>query len=256
MPMPSNVVSNELIESSWGNDVVDTLEDHQAQLIMVGEIRSTIAAAAPTGWLLMNGQAVSSADTLFPALWAVAPSAWKAGTTLNLPNMAQRFLTGAGSGGVAVGDQGGSNTATIAAANLPPHQHTIDHDHGSVGTTTQSVNHTHSIAHDHGNVATDSQGSHTHDGAVRPDTHTGPDGGLTNIGVPGATQATITLAAGAHTHNVDLPFFFGNSSVESLSHAHTVDLPNFTGSSGNGPGTGTALPTAPAFVAVNYIIRT
>jgi microcystin-dependent protein len=97
-------------------------------------------ATAPDGYLMM-GTSVPNADTAHPDLWAIVPASWKSGTTLNLPDMDDRTLMGGGT----LGDVGGSNEATIDAANLPLHLHDMDHNHPAGTTGGQSADHTHTV---------------------------------------------------------------------------------------------------------------
>lgn len=117
--------------------------DDLAALVPAGTVRQTVNTAADTGWLLFN-QTVVGAQTLYPALWAVAPAAWKSGANLVLPNLADTVISGAGA--TASGATAGANTKTIASGNLPTHTHTggahthaIDHDHASFNITTYGV---------------------------------------------------------------------------------------------------------------------
>jgi hypothetical protein len=86
-----------------------------------GTVRQTVNTAADPGWLLFN-QTVVGAQTLYPALWAVAPAAWKSGADLVLPAVADKVIAAAGA--TANGDSGGANTKVIASGNLPLHTHT------------------------------------------------------------------------------------------------------------------------------------
>lgn len=96
-----------------------------------GRIEMYCGATAPTGWLLLNGASIANANTTYPDLWAVVPASWKSGTTLNLPNFANRFAIGLGT--TALGATGGANSRTIATGNLPAHDHTFS------GTTSGTV---------------------------------------------------------------------------------------------------------------------
>ena len=60
-----------------------------------GDIEMTMANVAPNGWLLAQGQTVANAATTYPALWNVADSSWKAGSSLKLPDLRGRVPVGA-----------------------------------------------------------------------------------------------------------------------------------------------------------------
>jgi len=104
----------------------------QALLVPAGTITATIKSTADTGYLLLNGATITNAESLYTALWAVAPSSWKSGSSLVLPNMANKLIGGVGT--ITLGALGGDNT--ILEANLPSHAHTLSA-------------HTHTLTHDH-----------------------------------------------------------------------------------------------------------
>jgi len=61
-------------------------------LVPIGTIVETILSGDPSGYLLLDGRAITDADTEYPALWAVAPGGWKSGTTLTLSNRANMMI--------------------------------------------------------------------------------------------------------------------------------------------------------------------
>lgn len=153
-----------------------------------------------------------------------------------------------------IGSVAGSDTATIAVANLPGHTHGMqNHTHG-IAAHSHTMAHTHTINHDHPAVTSSSSGAHTHSvsGTAASNgnhTHTVPsvNGGNSGGTIPlrsgrfdVESNSTNTGTAGAHTHNVT------GTANSSGAHTHTVDLPNFTGTSGGssaGSTGGTALTT-------------
>ena len=199
-----------------------------------GDIDATVAAVPPAGWLLF-GQTVVGADLLHPDLWAVAPTAWKVGTDLVLPDLTDCYLAGRPTPGAV----GGSNTVTLTAANLPAHAHTMAH--------------THSITHDHASFNatggyTGSDMSHQHD--VSQDNAAGGVGGVLARGVTTAWSTTgLMSVAGAHTHTVTIPVNIANYAGNSLASS-AANTGNSTG------GTALALDTTPKHLRVNWIIKT
>jgi microcystin-dependent protein len=88
----------------------------------VGAISMYGGAAAPTGWLLCDGAAVSRAT--YAVLFAIIGTAFGVGdgsTTFNLPNFADKFSKGKGAD--AVGETGGANSVTLAESQIPSHTH-------------------------------------------------------------------------------------------------------------------------------------
>lgn len=92
----------------------------------VGEVTMWYGSSAstPDGWLICDGSSFDGDQ--FPDLEAVL-----GGTVL--PDFTDRFPIGAGT--KALGTSGGNPTKTIAAANLPPHAHTVGtRDNSTAGT--------------------------------------------------------------------------------------------------------------------------
>ena len=139
--------------------VTGNISSGQNEIFPAGTIIATISSTASTGWLLLDGSAVTNADTTYPDLWAVAPTSWKSGTTLNLPDMSDRSLEGQTT--TTLGALGGSNTVTIGSANLPTHQHSINHGHSDDIDASQDQ-HDHTAHHGHGHTISANQSSHRH----------------------------------------------------------------------------------------------
>ncbi len=177
---------------------------------MTGEIKMWPGSTIPDGWLLCDGQAISRSAyaTLFGILSTTA-GAGDGTSTFNLPNYTDRVPVGA-SGSKARNSQGGANSRTIAAANMPAHTHTMNHDH---------------------TMAMD--GSHDHE--------------LGRVNAVGVQSTSIPRGDGAPTSVSRLGI--ENDGV----HNHVIN--DHLGSTGS-VGSGTALDTTPAYVAVNFIIKT
>lgn len=100
-------------------------------LLPAGTILDFGGTAAPTGFLACDGSAVSR--TTYATLYAALGTTWGAGdgtTTFNVPNLARRNTVGSGgsSSGVlgnTVGSTGGTETKTIAQANIPSYNLTV-----------------------------------------------------------------------------------------------------------------------------------
>lgn len=162
-----------------------TQAEGDAAYRVIGAVQMFAGVAAPLNWLMCDGTAISR--TTYAALFAVIGTNFGVGdgvNTFNVPDLRARIPRGV-SPAYPLGTTGGADSHAIAAANLPPHTHAIDHNHPSVtsaGTDPAA-----------GSTVTSSQeGSSTGTGAVVINT-----GGL---------QAIST-----HTHTVDLPNYTGTS---------------------------------------------
>lgn len=108
----------------------------------VGIVQDFAGSAAPAGWLLCYGQAVSR--TQYAALFAVIGTTFGAGdgaTTFNVPDARGRVIAGkdnmgggaagrltSGAGGVngaALGGAGGGETHTLTTVQMPAHAHGV-----------------------------------------------------------------------------------------------------------------------------------
>ena len=206
-----------------------------------GDIKQSIRDVAEAGWLLLNGAAIASASSLYPGLWAVAPSSWKSGTTLTLPNMTDRILQGPASGSSAgIGSTNGSNTVTLSTAHMPSHAHTVadhnhtmHHDHPSATTNTDTHNHTmlgNGIPADYVDIP---------NYAMMRNLAAGSD----HYGALGQNRITPTMATDSHSHSVDLPNFTGSSGTK-------------TGLTTGNTGSGTAHSIEQSSLRVNFFIKT
>lgn len=151
-----------------------------------------------------------------------------------------------------IGSVDGSDTASIAVANLPGHTHGMqNHTHG-IAAHSHTMAHTHSINHDHGAVNTSTAGWHDHslsgtanaagehDHAISQGDNANVPNGRVASSNSGQTHVGYTSRAGNHTHSIS------GTANASGNHTHTVDLPNFAGTSGGssaGSTGGTALTT-------------
>ena len=196
-------------------------------LVPAGTVRATVNTTADPGWLLFN-QAVSNAQTLYPSLWAVAPAAWKSGSTLNLPDLANKVIEGAGA--TANGATGGSNTKVIGTANLPPHTHTGPSHTHDVNPASTSVS------------ITDPQHRHSNAEMFDQGVTTGMTIHMDTSGTSTMTNRTPTsLASTGITATVDIP--------------NTTSTPAGTGATGDGGFANTALDVTPAHLALTYQIK-
>lgn len=119
----------ETIVGVTGSAVPTTHTYKLATLTSPGIILLYGAAAAPTGWLLCDGSAVSR--TTYASLFAVIGTTYGIGdgsTTFNVPNLKGKFPVGFNSADTAfdaLGETGGAQTANIAHTHTGP-SHTHD----------------------------------------------------------------------------------------------------------------------------------
>lgn len=101
-----------------------------------GCVVMTAAAAAPVGWLLCQGQAVSRTD--YAALFAAIATQFGTGdgsTTFNVPNLQGRVPAGYSAGDAnfgTLGGVGGEATHALSYSEMPQHSHGISGPTGGV----------------------------------------------------------------------------------------------------------------------------
>jgi hypothetical protein len=232
-------------------------------------VATTVADA--NGFVLCNGQTIADASS--PMNGVVIP---------NINNDVFLMGTAGATNGATVGantkDYSHPHSVSVAAANLPAHAHSIDHDHAAVTSGNQSADHSHtfsgtsainSVGHSHsGTTATG--GAHNHsvlmasagDGLAY---FRGTNNTPTNASVPSTDSShahsfTTGDVSANHTHT-----YSGTTSGVSVNHTHSVDVAAYTGSSGNGPGSGTAITSGsalsssfdvrPKYISAKFIMR-
>lgn len=115
-----------------------------------GAIFQWPTGAAPTGYLLCDGSAVSRST--YSALFGVISTAFGVGdnsTTFNLPNLSGRFAVGFDAAQTefdALGETGGAKTVTLTESQMPAHTHVQNaHTHVQDAHTHVQTGHTHTI---------------------------------------------------------------------------------------------------------------
>jgi len=155
----------------------------------------------------------------------------------------------------ALGGVGGAETRALAAADLPAHQHTMNHGHADGTSDGANTDHAHYVSVQSGGQSVD----HWH--GTQDQTYPlfvvqsfAPGGsGLVsqNNGIVGPENRDRTGGVNTdHSHGVN-----GWSGGQNVSHAHTTHTPAFNGNTGS-VGGGAGINTMPPYILVNKIIRT
>lgn len=248
----------------------------------IGSVMMWFTGTAPTGWLLLQGQAISRTTyaSLF-TLWGTTFGAGDGSTTFNVPDMRSRLPIGLGVSSPlnALGNTSGSWDHTHGAGSLTVASHTHgagtltveSHTHAA-GTLTAAA-HTHGAgtlgvaSHDHsaGSYSAASAGAHTHTGTTTSDgahTHqinsgvTVDAGAANNVAFSdvnsssnGAHTHTFTTASdGAHTHTISGSAGAASPAVDSGLTGSTAPAVNSGATAGTAPAVtgGATAATAPA----------
>lgn len=110
--------------NSWGGCEVSGF--------IVGEIRMLPLLTAPDNWLLCDGSAKYKLSYM-PLYGAIGGTFGEVGDYFYLPDLRGRVPLGTGSGtGLtprSLADQGGEETHVLIDAEMPAHDHTINHNH-------------------------------------------------------------------------------------------------------------------------------
>lgn len=181
-----------------------------------GDVKSGFQSADHSGWIKLDGRAVSSLST------AQRSAAATLGFSANLPNAASAYLTQSGG---AMGSLSGSNTLSLTQGNLPSVNFT--------GTSGSGGSHTHDV--DPGLAYTSTNGNHQHYTSFNNDDYNGMGGGNQSLEDDGGVWSNrYTSWAGDHYHSIDIP---NTRSTTADNHTHLLSI-----SSG---GSGTALTISP-----------
>ena len=160
-----------------------------ANTATIGEIKQTIALSMPSGWVKLDGVAISSLTS------TQQTEAANLGLFGNLPNATNAYLSQNGS---TLGSVSGSNSKTIAQNNLP--NVTLS------GTANSAGNHNHYI---YGNTSDDLSGAGGNSDYV-----------IQNNDGSGAGEYTST--SGAHTHTVTTSSINGGVTQQAMNITPTT----------------------------------
>lgn len=176
------------------------LRDNLLAVTPAGSLVAYAGAAAPSGWLMCDGAAISR--TTYASLFAVTSTTYGVGngsTTFNLPDMRGRSPIGSGTGvgltARALNAQVGTETHQIITSEMPSHAHTAT-------TGNDTPDHGHHPALHYGNFLLD----YAAVGGFASGGNAQGDAGRTGTTTGGATQqhthaVTVSPAGGGGAHN-------------------------------------------------------
>ncbi len=232
-----------------------------------GEMRmwAGTAASVPSGWLVCNGASILRAS--YPDLFAAIGTTWGAvdGAHFTLPDMRGSMPLGVGVHALA--SVGGSETTTIAVANLPAHSHGVTdpgHTHAFTGAAhnhgVTDAGHTHGVTdpgHAHGvtdpnHAHNASSGNFVRDNAGTEYLNTGGNKGDTGAATTSAATGVSVNGntTGISTNNATTGATINNTTATGTNAANT------TGITTTNTGGAVAATTVSPFVAVNFMIKT
>jgi microcystin-dependent protein len=222
-------------------------EDHRhptdtSTALPTGTVLSFAGSAAPSGYLLCDGAAVSR--TTYAALYAVVGTTYGTGdgsTTFNVPDGRSRTVVGAGQGagltnrtrGGGTGAAWGEESHTLSQAEMPSHTHVdTGHDHG--GAVFAGNTHSHRTA-----IGFDSSGTLFCRANSLYMPMDGSDVQLSCRFTAGLTQVAESLGRYAFT---------GSPSTAAAIPSGSAAI--------SSTGSGSAHNSMPPFLVMNYIIKT
>lgn len=74
------------------NNKIQTTARPQSPQVAGMQVTLPPGSQIPSGWVELNGQTLTGAETAYPDLWAASPAAWKSGSDLVLPNGPLEYL--------------------------------------------------------------------------------------------------------------------------------------------------------------------
>lgn len=189
-----------------------------------GDVKSGFQAADHSGWIKLNGRAVT---TLTATQKTAAASL---GFTTNLPDATSVYLA---QNSTTLGSLSGSNTVALAQSNLPNVNFT--------GSAADAGSHGHTV--DPNGFYSNNAGNHSH--TLNPKFEATSFGWGIGWGGNGFTSAgtTTTSSAGDHNHYIDVPATY---STNAPAHGHSVTV-----ASG---GSASPITVAPRTLSVNMFI--
>jgi microcystin-dependent protein len=176
----------------------------------VGTIIMHAGSSVPSGWLLCDGQQVSSSSSLGVILGTKFNTGGETAGNVRVPNLVTRIPIGMTS------NTANSLTSSTSAIDTFNHSHTATYGTNGVAV---SLAHNHTSANDGAhthNVTSDDKGNHSHTGA------TGAGGAHThtyNTKLANPANAFTSYSDNSHTHS---------STANDANHSHNADGANIS----------------------------
>jgi microcystin-dependent protein len=249
------------ITSSTGWQAIST----EAIAVPTGIIQMWAGPTAPsTDWLICDGSAVSR--SVYSALYAVTLTAYGVGdgsTTFNLPDLRGRVAVGYASGGHSDVATLGLNEGSTLANRRPRHPHT----NGVIVTGAPGVGSLALPNHAHSDTISYSDTGHGHGVSDPSHAHTLPEintGNAYQVTDSGAGVDNAGSGIGSYGAYTGITVNSGNASLsKSGSVGNPTSNPAITGApslgslaTGGTIGVAGTANDAPAYVVVNFIIKT
>jgi microcystin-dependent protein len=227
-----------------------------AAAIPTGSVMPFAGAAAPSGWLLADGSAVSRAT--YAALYAVIATTYGAGdgsTTFNVPDLRGRHPIGKNAGTFnTLAAVGGEETHVLLETEMPAHNHGGTTSPVSAGTPAGSIS-----------VAAETT-DHTHSGTTSGRS-------VTHYHTFSRAIAVLPVTSGTGSGGQGVTWDTGNTSTETSDHTHSfttggrsaahTHAATFSGSALaahshtiSSDGGGVAHNNLSPYIVLNYIIKT
>jgi microcystin-dependent protein len=219
----------------------------------IGSVIAYAGSAAPSGWLLCDGGSTGVLRTTYSALFAIIGTTYGAGdgsTTFNVPDLRGRVVAGvdnmgsvdAGRLSIAntLGTSTGTETVTLATADIPAHSHANTLTNNAVTSGNQSADHSHTFST--GGISA----NHTHTWGYSL-LYYAAGGSLTAAANGSTNNLNTGTVSSDHSHS-------GTTAGMNVSHNHSVTS-NVTISNVNAGGGGAHSNMQPTMV-LNYIIYT
>ena len=213
----------------------------------VGTIKPWPKAAAPSGYLLCDGSAVSR--TTYAELYVITGDTYGAGngsTTFNVPQLQGKTPQGYDGNTYNLAATGGANTVTVAVTNNQAVNSTLANNQAVSSTVANNQAVTVTGAISNTSVTTAQLASHSHTGAAANRGDSGPGSGGANAGSTGSTGSGT-----GHTHAHTLAGTLTGTVAVTSTITGTAALTNAITGAVTAAGTNAFSP----YVVVNYIIK-